>query len=185
VDTGKHQWTKRGELQNRRLQVRFLSHLPRFSLISCGLEPLSLSQLTAVVTAVRGGDTLVVWRLDRLGRSLKHLIETITALHECSIGFRSLTESIDTTTSAGKLVLHIFGALAEFERDPIRKRTQTVLAAARARGRHGGGPRAEALNTPRKLARRCTADNSRSIADICRALHSSRATLYRYTTPRA
>src|SRR5690242_9730528 len=101
---------------------------------------------------LREGDTLVVWRLDRLGRSLEHLIETITVLHESGIGFRSLTENIDTTTSAGKLAFHIFGALAEFERDLIRERTQTGLAAARARGRHGGRLRAEALNTPRKVA---------------------------------
>src|ERR671932_2258278 len=73
---------------------------------------------------VRKGDTLVVWKLDRLGRSLKHLIETITRLHERGVGFRSLTEQIDTTTSGGKLIFHIFGALAEFERDIIRERTQ-------------------------------------------------------------
>jgi DNA invertase Pin-like site-specific DNA recombinase len=131
---------------------------------------------------LREGDTLVVWRLDRLGRSLKHLIETIAALHERGIGFRSLTENIDTTTSAGKLVFHIFGALAEFERDLIRERTQAGLAAARIRGRLGGRPRAEALNTPQKvaLARALHRDKSHSIEDICRTLHISRATLYRY-----
>jgi DNA invertase Pin-like site-specific DNA recombinase len=101
---------------------------------------------------LREGDTLVVWRLDRLGRSLKHLIDTITTLHERDIGFRSLTENIDTTTSSGKLIFHVFGALAEFERDLIRERTQAGLAAARARGRHGGRPRAEALNAPQKVA---------------------------------
>src|SRR5689334_11715700 len=84
---------------------------------------------------VRAGDTLVVWRLDRLGRSLKDLIATITGLHEQGIGFKSLTESIDTTTPGGKLVFHVFGALAEFERDLIRERTQAGLMAARARGR--------------------------------------------------
>jgi DNA invertase Pin-like site-specific DNA recombinase len=131
---------------------------------------------------LREGDTLVVWRLDRLGRSLKHLIETITALHERGIGFRSLTENIDTTTSAGKLVFHIFGALAEFERDLIRERTQAGLTAARARGRRGGRPRAEALNTPQKvaLAQALHRDKSHSIDDICKTLHISRATLYRY-----
>lgn len=131
---------------------------------------------------LREGDTLVVWRLDRLGRSLKHLIETVTALHERGIGFKSLTENIDTTTSAGKLVFHVFGALAEFERDLIRERTQAGLAAARARGRHGGRPRAEALNTSRKiaLARALYQDKSHSISDICSTLHVSRATLYRY-----
>lgn len=89
---------------------------------------------------LRAGDTLVVWCLDRLGRSLKHLIETVTQLHEREIGFRSLTENIDTTTSTGKLIFHVFGALAEFERDLIRERTTAGLAAARARGRRGGRP---------------------------------------------
>src|SRR5262245_41893119 len=91
---------------------------------------------------VRAGDTLGVWRLDRLGRSLKHLIETIGARQDHGVGFRSITENIDTTTSGGKLIFHIFGALAEFERDIIRERTKAGLAAARARGRKGGQPRA-------------------------------------------
>jgi DNA invertase Pin-like site-specific DNA recombinase len=90
---------------------------------------------------MRAGDILVVWKLDRLGRSLKHLIETITALHERGIGFKSLTEQIDTTTSGGKLIFHVFGALAEFERELIRERTMAGLAAARARGRKGEGPK--------------------------------------------
>jgi DNA invertase Pin-like site-specific DNA recombinase len=79
--------------------------------------------LADAVAYARKGDILVVWRLDRLGRSLKHLIETITSLNERGIGFKSITESIDTTTSGGKLIFHIFGALAEFERDIIRERT--------------------------------------------------------------
>src|SRR5438874_6412362 len=95
---------------------------------------------------VREGDTLVVWRLDRLGRSLKHLIETINKLNNRKIGFKSITENIDTTTSGGKLIFHIFGALAEFERDIIRERTNAGLQAARARGRRGGRPRTAALN---------------------------------------
>jgi DNA invertase Pin-like site-specific DNA recombinase len=90
---------------------------------------------------LRAGDTLVVWRLDRLGRSLRHLIDTITALQEQGIGFRSLQEQIDTTSSSGKLIFHIFGSLAEFERDLIRERTQAGLQAARSRGRVGGRPR--------------------------------------------
>src|SRR6266513_3062993 len=90
---------------------------------------------------VREGDTLVVWRLDRLGRSLKHLIEPITRLNNRKIGFKSITENIDTTTSGGKLVFHIFGALAEFERDIISERTNAGLHAAQARGRVGGRPR--------------------------------------------
>ena len=91
---------------------------------------------------VRKGDTLLVWRLDRLGRSLIHLIETINQLEERSIDFRSLREAIGTTTSGGKLVFQIFGALAEFERNLIRERTQAGLGAARARGRKSGRPKA-------------------------------------------
>ena len=131
---------------------------------------------------LRKGDVLVVWRLDRLGRSLKHLIETITVLEERSIGFKSLSESIDTTTSGGKLVFHVFGALAEFERDLIRERTKAGLAAARARGRQGGRPKASSLNTAKKvaLAQSLYEDKSNSIADICSTLRVSRSTLYRY-----
>ncbi len=91
--------------------------------------------LTEALDHLRAGDTLVVWRLDRLGRSLKHLIETVAQLAERGIGFKSLTEQIDTTTSGGKLIFHVFGALAEFERDVIRERTRAGLSAARARGR--------------------------------------------------
>src|SRR6266480_7676913 len=97
--------------------------------------------LDEALNFLREGDTLVVWKLDRLGRSLQHLIETITALEQRGIGFKSLTEHIDTTTPGGKLIFHIFGALAEFERDLIRERTQAGLAAARARGRRGGRPK--------------------------------------------
>src|ERR671935_1915236 len=86
--------------------------------------------LEQALSHLRAGDTLVVWRLDRLGRSLKHLIETVTRLEERGVGFKSLTENIDTTTSSGKLIFHIFGALAEFERDLIKERTLAGLAAA-------------------------------------------------------
>src|SRR5947209_742657 len=108
--------------------------------------------LDAALSYVRERDTLVVWRLDRLGRSLKHLIETITKLNNRKIGFKSITENIDTTTSGGKLVFHIFGALAEFERDIIKDRTNAGLRAARARGRLGGRPKAKTLDTPKKVA---------------------------------
>src|SRR5215217_4598607 len=94
--------------------------------------------LEEALSHLREGDTLVVWRLDRLGRSLRHLIDTVTDLQERGIGFKSLTENIDTTTSSGKLVFHIFGALAEFEREIIRERTLAGLQAARAKGRQGG-----------------------------------------------
>jgi len=135
--------------------------------------------LTEALDFLRPGDVLVVWRLDRLGRSLKMLIETLTTLSERGIGFRSLTEQIDTTTPGGKLIFHIFGSLAEFERDLIRERTQAGLAAARARGRLGGRPKK--LGTPGKMsmARSLYADTHNSIADICKTLGISRATLYR------
>ena len=86
----------------------------------------------------REGDVLIVWKLDRLGRSLPHLIETVSALEKRAVGFRSLTEAIDTTTPGGRLVFHLFGALGQFERDLIRERTRAGLAAAEARGRKGG-----------------------------------------------
>src|SRR5919204_3355138 len=89
---------------------------------------------------LRAGDVLIIWKLDRLGRSLRHLIEVVTTLAQRGVGFKSLHEHIDTTTSSGKLIFHMFGALAEFERDLIRERTQAGLVAARKRGRVGGGP---------------------------------------------
>jgi DNA invertase Pin-like site-specific DNA recombinase len=99
-------------------------------------------ELKAALDSVRAGDTLVVWKLDRLARSLKQLIETVETLASRDIGFRSLTESIDTNTAGGKLVFHIFGSFAEFERSIIRERTRAGLDAARARGRRGGRPSA-------------------------------------------
>jgi DNA invertase Pin-like site-specific DNA recombinase len=128
---------------------------------------------------------LAVWRLDRLGRSLTQLIALMTTLDEKGVGFKSLTEQIDTTTSGGKLIFHIFGALAEFERNLIRERTRAGLAAARARGRQGGRPKTTALDTPRKiqLAQKMYDDPENTIEDICRAMGVSRATLYRYITP--
>jgi DNA invertase Pin-like site-specific DNA recombinase len=134
--------------------------------------------LEEALAYVRKGDTLVVWRLDRLGRSLPHLITTMTGLEERSIGFKSLTEDIDTTTSGGKLIFHIFGALAEFERNLIRERTQAGLTAARARGRIGGRPKAL---TPerRRIAQALYDDQKNSIAEICRMLNISKVTLYR------
>src|SRR3989440_2014702 len=141
--------------------------------------------LDAALSYVREGDTLVVWRLDRLGRSLKRLIETITNLNNRRIGFQSITENIDTTTSGVKLIFHIFGALAEFERDIIRERTKAGLQAARARGRKGGRPKTKTLDTPKKvaIAHQLYNDKNNSIADICKTLNISRATLYRYVKP--
>ena len=138
--------------------------------------------LEEALAYVRAGDTLVVWRLDRLGRSLQHLIETITSLNNRTIGFKSMQENIDTTTSGGKLIFHMFGALAEFERDIIRERTMAGLAAARARGRLGGRPKAHALNTQKKvtLAQSLYDNKDNTIDEICKTLNISRATLYRY-----
>jgi DNA invertase Pin-like site-specific DNA recombinase len=136
--------------------------------------------LEQALSHLRKGDTLVVWRLDRLGRSLRHLIETVTALGERGIGFRSITENIDTTTSGGKLVFHIFGALAEFERDIIRERTQAGLQAARARGRRGGRPKRQPSSRKIAMARALYADKTNSVSEICKTLGISRATLYRY-----
>ncbi len=138
--------------------------------------------LQEALAYVREGDTLVVWRLDRLGRSLKHLIETITNLNNRKIGFKSIQENIDTTTSGGKLIFHIFGALAEFERDIIRERTNAGLQAARARGRLGGRPKAKTLDTPKKvaLAQSLYENSNNTIDEICKTLNVSRATLYRY-----
>src|SRR5215211_9054805 len=136
--------------------------------------------LAEVLAYLRAGDTLVVWRLDRLGRSLPHLIETLTDLANRGIGFKSLTEQIDTTTPGGKLVFHVLGALAEFERDLTRERTHAGLAAARARGRIGGRPKA--LTDPKQvaLAQALYTGGRHDIATICKTLGISRATLYRY-----
>jgi DNA invertase Pin-like site-specific DNA recombinase len=135
--------------------------------------------LAEVLAYLRTGDTLVVWRLDRLGRSLGHLIETVAELAGRGIGFKSLTEQIDTTTPGGKLVFHVFGALAEFERDLVKERTHAGLAAARARGRLGGRPKK--LADPKKLALALALydGGQADIATICATLGVSRATLYR------
>jgi len=137
-------------------------------------------ELTKALDHVRNGDMLVVWRLDRLGRSLSHLIELIQTLEGRGVGFKSLTEQIDTTTSGGKLIFHIFGALAEFERNLIRERTMAGLQAARARGRKGGRPKKPNTDTKIVMAKRLHADPNNSIAEICKTLGVSRATLYRY-----
>lgn len=139
--------------------------------------------LTNALEFARAGDTLVVWKLDRLGRSLKDLITTVNNLHTREIGFVSLQENIDTTTSGGKLVFYIFGALAEFERDIIRDRTQAGLQAARARGRQGGRP--PKLNKKQiSMAKKLMKDETNSIKDICATLNISKTTLYRYCAPK-
>ena len=138
--------------------------------------------LHAALDYLREGDTLVVWRLDRLGRSLKDLIQRVEDLHQRQVGFRSLQESIDTTSAGGKFQFHVFSALAEFERDLIRERTQAGLRAARARGRMGGRPK-EMTPEKLKMAVRLMKDPEVSISEICRTLDVSKSTLYRYVGP--
>ena len=136
-------------------------------------------QLQAAIDYMRAGDTLVVWKLDRLARSMKQLIETVEGLDARGIGFRSLTEAIDTTTPGGKLVFHIFGALAEFERSIIRERTKAGLASARARGRLGGRPPAL---SPEDLAaaRALLSDPDITVDAVARRLGVAPSTLYRH-----
>jgi DNA invertase Pin-like site-specific DNA recombinase len=165
--------------------------LQRDALQAAGVEPRRIYLVTAsgalakrpgldrALEQLRPGDTLVVWRLDRLGRSLRHLIDTVAGLAEQGIGFKSLTEGIDTTTASGKLVFHVFGALAEFERDLIRERTTAGLVTARARGRNGGRP--PVLDPGQvELARELYASHRYTTAEIARRLKVGRSTLYRY-----
>src|SRR5436305_14096367 len=125
--------------------------------------------LEEALAFLRHGDVLVVWKLDRLGRTLKQLIELIAMFNQKGIGFKSIKETIDTTTSTGKLVFHIFAALAEFERDIIHERTRAGLEAARARGRNGGRPKSL---PPQKiaLAQKLYAQHASTVKDICRGL---------------
>jgi len=136
--------------------------------------------LTAALTECRPGDTLVVWKLDRLGRSLPHLVETVRDLGARGVGFKSVQENLDTTTSGGKLIFHIFASLAEFERDLIRERTNAGLSAARARGRTGGRPKG-VDQKKKKAALALKKDSGRSIREICEIVGISRNTYYKYT----
>jgi DNA invertase Pin-like site-specific DNA recombinase len=140
-------------------------------------ERKGLEQLLAFA---RSGDTVIVWKLDRLGRSLKDLLETLNLLKDRGVAFISLTERIDTTTPGGKHIFHLMGALAAFERDLIRERTNAGLATARARGRGGGRARKLATNGKVALAQRLFAEKNHSIDAICSTLGISHSTLYRY-----
>ena len=135
--------------------------------------------LALALEVARAGDTLIVWRLDRLGRSLKDLIALAEALDKRGIGLKSLKEALDTTSSGGRLVFHMFGALAEFERDLIRERTRAGLTAARARGRLGGRPK-RLTPEKRRLAVQLYRARKHSIAEICRLMGISKPTLYSY-----
>jgi len=127
----------------------------------------------------RSGDTLTVWRLDRLGRSLQHLIEVVAELQKRGVGFRSIMENMDTNTPGGMLIFHLFGSLAEFERNLIIERTMSGLAAARARGRVGGRPKVMDAKKV-AMAQAMLADRSQSIRDTAKVLGVSRSTLYSY-----
>src|SRR4051812_43669842 len=136
-------------------------------------------ELKAALDFVREGDTLVVWKLDRLARSIRQLIETVEELERRKIGLRSLTEAIDTTTPGGRLVFHIFAALAEFERSVIRERTTAGLEAARARGRRGGRPRSLSEGDL-AAAKAMLRDPGITVEEVARRLRVGPATLYRH-----
>ena len=163
--------------------------LQKDALKQAGCEKIFEDKVSGVATArpgidmaldyLRPGDTLVVWRLDRLGRSLKNLIELIGNLEKNEIYFRSLQESINTNSSGGKLIFHIFGALAEFERNLIQERTKAGLAAARARGKIGGRPKALDKNG-RNIVLRLYSERKKSIKEICQMMKISKTTLYSY-----
>lgn len=138
--------------------------------------------LTGALDYCREGDVLVVWKLDRLARSLKDLIHQVEELEERGVGLMSITESLDTTTPGGKLVFHVFGALAEFEREVIRERTTAGLAAARARGRSGGRPR-KMDDQKVALARELLSNPERTVGEVCEILGVGRTTLYRALGP--
>jgi len=172
--------------------------LQRDALIAAGVKPSRLYEdeasgkkddrpgLNACLKSLREGDTLFVWKLDRLGRNLRHLVNTVHDLMERKIGFRVLSgqgANIDTTTASGRLVFCIFAALAEFERDLIRERTIAGLASARARGRNGGRP---FTMTPAKLrlAQAAMAKRDTKVGDLCKELGVTRQTLYRFVGPK-
>ena len=172
--------------------------LQRDALLAAGVKPSRLYEdqasgkkddrpgLDACLKSLREGDTLIVWKFDRLGRNLSHLVNTIHDLMERKIGFRVLSgqgANIDTTTAGGRLVFGIFAALAEFERELIRERTIAGLSSARARGRNGGRPY---TMTPAKLrlAQAAKAKRDTRIGDLCQELGVTRQTLYRFVDPK-
>ena len=171
--------------------------LQRDALLSAGVDANNLYEdyvsgsknerpgLTACLKALRSKDTLVIWKLDRLGRNLRHLVNTVEGLHERSVGFKVITgkgASIDTTTPAGKLVFGIFAALAEFERDLISERTKAGLAAARARGRKGGAPY-KMTAAKLRLAQAAMGKPETIVGELCKEIGISKQTLYRHIAP--
>jgi len=172
--------------------------LQRDALLAAGVKPSQLYEdqasgkkddrpgLEACLKSLRDGDTLIVWKLDRLGRNLRHLVNTIHDLMERKIGFRVLSgqgTTIDTSTAGGRLIFGIFAALAEFERELIRARTIAGLSSARARGRNGGRPY---TMTPAKLrlAQAAMAKRDSTVGDLCKELGVTRQTLYRFVDPK-
>lgn len=137
--------------------------------------------LEKCLAVIQPGDTLLVWRLDRLGRSMVHLISLIEDLRTKQIGFKSICDgAIDTTTASGELIFNIFSSLAQFERRLIQERTKAGLDAARARGRQGGRKKVEATNPKVMMAKNMHKDHGMSIDNICKTLKISRASFYRY-----
>ena len=172
--------------------------LQRDALIFAGVDPAYLYEdmasgrkddrpgLTACLKALRDGDTLLVWKLDRLGRNLRHLVNTVHDLTARGVGLKVLTghgAAIDTTTAAGKLVFGIFAALAEFERSLISERTVAGLASARARGRRGGRP-FKMTTAKLRLAMAAMGQPETKVGDLCKELGITRQTLYRHVSPK-
>ena len=143
-------------------------------------------QLQAMIKHLREGDAVVVWKLDRLGRSLKDLVNLVAQFHNMGVEFKSLEDVIDTTTPTGKLTFHLFAALAEFERNIISTRTKAGLAAARARGRKGGRPKglSKKAQDKARLAESLYNEQQRSVTEICDHLDIAKSTLYRYLRSR-
>lgn len=144
------------------------------------------AKLDEMISQVRSGDVIVVWKLDRLGRSLRDLVNLISKFQEMGVGFKSLQDNIDTTTPTGKLTFHLFAALAEFERDIISDRTKAGLASARVRGRLGGRPKglSKKAQDKARLAESLYKEKNNSIKEICDYLNISKPTLYRYLRSR-
>src|SRR5271167_1661119 len=194
----RHAWTRQdGEIHGPGYKIGYARvstldqnlGLQQDALKEAGCEKIFIEQMSGAVSDrpairealdyARSGDTLIVWKLDRLARSMKQLIETVEALRVRGIGFRSLTEAIDTTTAQGVLVFHMFSALAEFERALIRERTRAGLAAAKRMGRTGGRP-AKLSEDDLDVARTLLANPDIPVADVAERLGVSPATLYRY-----
>ncbi len=194
----RHAWTRRdGEIHGPGYKIGYARvstldqnlALQQDALKEAGCEKIFIEQMSGAVSDrpalrealdyARSGDTLIVWKLDRLARSMKQLIETIEQLRLRNIGFRSLTEAIDTTTAQGVLVFHMFSALAEFERALIRERTRAGLAAAKRAGRTGGRP-PKLTEDDLDIARTLLANPDITVGDVADRLGVSPATLYRY-----